>query len=138
MDTQVTVNTEQGLYVIPCGEGYSCLGFDHACKYADFAHVAEPNPALKGTLDGYKEYQRCLTAAQKFAERTQTRCLAFLSPQLIGLEGRRVEVTAYGDTYRFYVGKSTGWSPIHLEIKTRRSVGGMAACQHYDTVRVIR
>jgi len=24
----VTVNAEQELYVIPCGDGYSCLGFD--------------------------------------------------------------------------------------------------------------
>ena len=25
---QVTINAEQELYVIPCGKGYTCLGFD--------------------------------------------------------------------------------------------------------------
>jgi hypothetical protein len=39
---------------------------------------------------------------------------------------------------RFIVGKSTGWAPIHLEIKTRRSTGGAAAyVPDGATIRVI-
>ena len=61
-----------------------------------------------------------------------------LSPQLIGLEGYRVEVeTTYGETRRFIVGKSTGWKPIHLEIKTRRSLGGSGAEKAYKSVTVL-
>ena len=62
-----------------------------------------------------------------------------LSPQLIGLERMRVEVeTTYGETRRFWVGKSTGWKPIHLEVKTTRSLGGDPAARAYKSVRVVR
>lgn len=40
-------------------------------------------------------------------------------------EKRRVEVVYNdGTKSRFWVGKSTGWKPRYLEIKTRRSIGG--------------
>lgn len=65
--------------------------------------------------------------------------LSALSPQLSGLEGKRIEVvTTYGETRRFWVGKSTGWKPIHLEVKTSRSVGGEGAERTYASVRVLR
>jgi hypothetical protein len=68
-------------------------------------------------------------------ERASHRDLSDLSPQLTGLEGWRVEaVTTYGETRRFYVGKSTGWRPCHLEVLTRRSRGGMAAEKKYTSV----
>ena len=61
-----------------------------------------------------------------------------LSPQLKELVGFRVEVeTLDGETRRFIVGKSTGWKPIHLEVKTRRSLGGMAAEKLYKSVKKI-
>ena len=69
-------------------------------------------------------------------DRDTVRDLSDLSPQLVGLEGYRVEVeTTYGERRRFIVGKSTGWRPCHLEVKTRRSYGGEAAERHYRTVR---
>ncbi len=73
-----------------------------------------------------------LTAAQ----RDELRSDAGLSPQLIGLEGWRVEVeTTYGETRRFIVGKSTGWIPCHLEIARRDSFGGMSADKQYASVK---
>lgn len=56
--------------------------------------------------------------------------------------GERVEVTwkegwedyngygarTEGRKTRFYVGRSTGWKPIYLEIYSRRSMGGGAIC----------
>ncbi len=69
-------------------------------------------------------------------EREALRDNSDLTPQLVGLEGHRVEVIdAYGERRRFIVGKSTGWRPIHLEIKTRRSLGGEAASKQYKNVR---
>lgn len=62
-----------------------------------------------------------------------------LRPELVGLEGCRIEATdAEGNRYRFIVGRSTGWKPIHLEIKRSNSLGGMA-CRStgYTNVRVI-
>lgn len=59
-----------------------------------------------------------------------------LTPQLLNHEGWRVEVvTTYGETRRFYVGRSTGWKPCHLEIKRRDSDGGFSAEYKYQSVR---
>ncbi len=73
------------------------------------------------------------------AEREAVRSDANLSPQLVGLEGCRVEVLDKdGDTRRFQVGRSTGWMPCHLELHNRASHGGGSADREYATVRVIR
>lgn len=73
------------------------------------------------------------------AKRDRLRDNSDLSPQLIGLEGYRVEVvTLYGETRRFNVGKSTGWKPIHLEVHNKRSLGGIGAEKKYKSVTVIR
>lgn len=70
------------------------------------------------------------------AERDRLRDLSGLTPELVGLEGWRVEVvTTYGETRRFIVGRSTGWRPCHIEVKTRRSLGGWAAEPRYNNVR---
>lgn len=72
------------------------------------------------------------------AERAKVRDESDLTVALRGLEGHRVEVvTTYGEKRRFIVGKSTGWKPIHLEIKTRRSHGGGAAEKQYKSVRIL-
>jgi hypothetical protein len=69
-------------------------------------------------------------------ERDEYRDLSGLTKQLIGLEGWRVEVEdMYGDTRRFYVGRSTGWMPCHTEVKTNRSLGGLSADKEYKSVR---
>jgi hypothetical protein len=87
------------------------------------------------TLDGMTSEQ---WDSMSTAERERIRDYSGLSPQLKGLEHKRVEVVDdYGETRRFYVGMSTGWRPRHLEIKTRRSFGGMAADKHYQSVRVV-
>jgi hypothetical protein len=73
------------------------------------------------------------------AERDRLRSDDNLSPQLRGLEGCRVEVVdKYGERRRFIVGRSTGWRPCHLEVKTARSFGGMAADREYTSVHVIK
>ena len=74
--------------------------------------------------------------AMSAPERDAVRDLGDLTPQLEGLEGWRVEVvTTYGETRRFYVGRSTGWRPIHLEVSRRNSSGGMGAEKAYESVR---
>lgn len=72
-----------------------------------------------------------LTTAQRDAIRSKDG----LSPQLVGLEGWRVEVvTEYGETRRFIVGRSTGWIPCHLEVSRRNSFGGVGAEKKYKSV----
>lgn len=65
---------------------------------------------------------------------------AHLTPSLIGLEGCRVEVTnAEGEKRRFWVGKSTGWVPCHLEIARTNCYGGPAVFDDFgDNVRIVR
>jgi hypothetical protein len=141
MDTKVTTNAEQRLYVIPAGHGYSCLGFD-VCQDRTRAYkewLGEPfESRLVGSIEAYNYYLRTIDRVQQRCQQTHTRCTAELTPQLIGLENKRVEVeTTYGETRRFYVGKSTGFIPIHLEIARRNSSGGPAAMGPYKSVRVV-
>ena len=77
-------------------------------------------------------------------EKDRVRDNSGLTPQLIGLEGWRVEVVdCYSDEEgqpeprRFIVGKSTGWRPCHLELRNRRSRGGVCARDRYVSVRTI-
>lgn len=72
-------------------------------------------------------------------ERAVVRDLSGLTAQLIGLEGKRVEVenTYDNEKRRFWVGRSTGWRPCHLEIAKRTSQGGDPAEKSYKSVRVV-
>lgn len=71
--------------------------------------------------------------------RLAIRDLSELTPDLIGKEGMRVEVvTTYGETRRFWVGRSSGWCPCHLEVKRSDSLCGDPAERSYATVRVVR
>ncbi len=137
----VTVNASQRLFVIPCGGGYTCLGFDVCQDWVAKIAAELKRPDLApvesevGTLAAYARYQ----AASEAARLSPVRLQCMLTPQLIGLEHKRVEVVdCYGETRRFIVGKSTGWLPIHLEIKSRRSIGGGSVTgAPFKTVRVV-
>lgn len=72
------------------------------------------------------------------SEKERQRDYSGLTPQLVGLEGWRVEVvTNYDEVRRFIVGKSTGWLPCHLEVSRRDSLSGTAAESSYKSVRKI-
>jgi hypothetical protein len=87
---------------------------------------------------GGKEMDQKTWQSLTETEKAKVRDLSGLSWQLIGLEDYRVEVeTAYGETRRFIVGKSTGWKPCHLEIARRNSSGGPAAEKEYKRVTVL-
>lgn len=127
-----------GVYVTRCGDGVSCLGFAYAERIR--AAVGEwlakegqrPSEARRGlslaepgSPDAYRRYLAVMAQGAAYSRASGTRCPAELTPQLNGLEGKRVEVVdCYGERRRFYVGKSTGWLPIHLEIARRNSSGG--------------
>ena len=148
-EDKITINDEQRLYVIHEDYGYSCLGFDVAYNRALAIYrwidgpIAHSDTRLDlsniGKPEGYADYERAMQAGAEHARKTSTRCPAELTPQLIGLEGKRVEViTPDGERSRFYVGKSGGWCPVHLEIKQRNSSGGGAVYfPQGSTVRVI-
>lgn len=134
MSETVKINQDQCLYVIPSGKGYTCLGFDVAQKkteaVAKWCGRADlmPVPEEWGTLEGWERYEKAMAAGGEYNRATGLQCPAALIPRFIGREGERVEVEDKEEgKRRFYIGKSTGWFPIHLEIQRRDSTGGFAA-----------
>ena len=150
--SKITLNNEQQLYVIPCDGGYSCLGYDVCERRANALAlelekqhgIKRQTPAARGTLDRYAQYEALCQTASDINRRTGWRSSSELTPQLIGLENRRVEVVheftaGQPVKIRFIVGKSTGFIPCHLELKSSRSSGGGAVCLgDIKSVRVIR
>lgn len=135
------INKEQRLYVLKCGSGYSCLGFDVLDRRASrlAAELGQEWKERKGTLKAFAHYQQLLDVAREKNRTTKWRSTSELTPQLRGLEGYRVEVeTTYGEVRRFNVGRSTGFIPCHLEIHNARSLGGGAAEHEYKSVTIIR
>jgi len=144
----VGINAEQELYVIPDSHGYSCLGFDVLLsRYSAIAdwlrkeglQQTDLPPDARGSMRAYTAYRTLLDRAAGYCRRNKLRCPVELTPQLTGLEGKRVEVVdRHGERRRFIVGKSTGWLPIHLEIARRNSSGGPAVIgAPFQSVRIV-
>jgi hypothetical protein len=152
-----SINEEQGVYVMPCGSGFSCYGFDVLDRKARAvllwiveetngrALTLQEREALPrgfptpGTAEHFAACADVMDKGAKFNARTGKRCPAELVPALIGLEGARVEATVFGERVRFNVGRSTGWMPAHLQIHNARSHGGGALiADSVKDVRVIR
>lgn len=143
----VTANTEQELYVIPEGEGFTCLGFDVCLQRIDryATNLMVPVPKVeRGTMEAYQTMRGLVAALEEKYERTGEKPVADLTPQLIGLEGRTVRVVrSEGEPpVTFRVGKSAGWFPIHLEMDASDDpdsdgIGGMGCLHHYHSVEVV-
>lgn len=137
----ISVNKEQGVYVLKCGTGVSCLGFhvceDRTARLSDELKIHLDN-TRQGTKKHYLNYVRLTREAFKRYQQTKWRSSSELNPKLIGLEGKRIECTLHGEKTRFIVGKSTGFIPCHLEIKTSRSTGGGSITSDPDSIQNIR
>lgn len=138
-----SINKEQGLFVLSAGKGFSCLGFD-VCqnrteKLAAELGMPELVPARKGTKKAYNNYQKLVEVARDKNQKTGWRSKSQLIPELIGKEGKRVEVvTSWGEKVRFIVGKSTGFIPCHLELKRKDSIGGSSVTgAPFQSVKVV-
>jgi hypothetical protein len=140
----IAINHDQRLYVVPCGDGYSCWGFDVAEKKgrAIAAWLGKPDlmpELLIPSLQHFDAYQATMAAGAEYNRRTDARCEIDLIPALVPFEGKRVRVTeADGTTREFRVGKSTGWCPCHLEIERNSDGGGSAYIPDGATVELIR
>lgn len=138
----VTVNNDQRLYVIPCNGGFTCLGFD-VCQQRGKRLAAEMGSLFDapiGSIAAYERLKELQEIARLLNQKQGFRATCELHPALIGYEGRRVEVTMYGERVRFQVGRSTGWIPCHLQIHNSRSSGGGAISPDapISSLRVIR
>jgi hypothetical protein len=74
----VTLNTNLQLYVIPCGDGWSCLGFDVARDNSNLIadRLSQPNLSFGsddyGTLAGYAKYVAAIFAWGNSSLKLQT------------------------------------------------------------------
>jgi hypothetical protein len=132
MKNKVIFDAYTNLFTIDSNKSYSCLGLD-ICKTRATKLAAELNEKIAlDTLQPlalYSEYKRSQSQ---------------LTPELIGFEGKRVEVihrwpkSGEVQKSRFIVGKSMGWIPCHLTIKKSNSIGGEAVCfGQIQSVRVV-
>lgn len=145
---KVTLNNEQGLYVVHHGSGYTCLGFDvcvtrsrELSQWLSRHGVGElPSEPSRGTIAAYRRYALLCDTAAEICRRKNIRCDIELVPELTGKEGQCVEVVdCYGDRRRFIVGKSAGWMPIHLEMARSDSVDGCGVTgTPFRSVRVVQ
>jgi len=139
----ITLDNTRNLFVIGFDAGYTCLGFDvcqeRSVKMAEWLGVEPPNSSYWGTTQGYDRFQELVQLCRVRFEATGEKCPTELTSQLVGLEGKHVEVVdKWDERRRFVVGKSTGWVPCHLELKTRASRGGEAVMgAPFKSVRVI-
>ncbi len=129
----VTVNRQLGLFNIPAGKGYTCLGFEMCfLRTQEIARELgrqdlEPKESEKETLAGYETYRKATDAAKERFDKTGQPLTCGLESKLIGYEGKRVQVVdKHGETRSFVVGKSTGWIPCHIEKRSINSPDGPA------------
>jgi hypothetical protein len=86
-------------------------------RYAINLHIEMPQVA-RGTVAAYDTMRILQDALRAEYERTGEQAIAELSPLLVGVEGRTVEVeTLDGERRRFVVGKSSGFLPHHIELR---------------------
>jgi hypothetical protein len=140
---RVTLNAEQSLYVIDVGYGYTCLGFAVCQSWTrDIARELgrrDLEPTAFASLEAYREYERAVEEARDVHVRTGYRLRCHLTPQLTGLEHRRVEVIdSHEERREFVVGRSTGFIPIHLELSSERAhCGEPVTGAPFSSVRLI-
>jgi hypothetical protein len=127
----ITLNHDQKLYVIPCGQGFSCFGFDNARGHA--RHIADrlgrPELAFAageyGTLDGYATYQRAVQAWAASPLSRQT----YFDPGTPADASRVLEACRKsGDKVRLILGDTTtgeSWLDEHDVVGTIGRSGGM-------------
>jgi len=139
----LTLNTKDKLYVIGFAAGFTCIGFDvcqeRSIAMAKWLGVEEPSPSIWGTVDGYNRHRELVELCRVRFEKTKEKCPSELTPQLIGLEGKTVEVVdKFDEKRKFTVGTSTGWIPCHIEIKRKNSTGGHAVMgAPFKSIRVV-
>jgi hypothetical protein len=153
LEVYVTCNDEQRLYIVDHGDHLTTLGYD-VCAERTERILAELVGRLKvdekwldempdvdrGTPDAWNVYMTVLEMLKLACEDADEQAVYSQSPQLMGLEGWRVEVqdTPESATRRFIVGKSTGWAPCHLEILRSNADGGLPARHDYYMVTPIQ
>lgn len=140
-EDNVGIDPQSELYVIKRGDTISTWGWDvvkdRSERMALNLVIEDFEAPATGTREAWDTMQNLMDALKVQYDETGEKAIFDLTMDLVGLEGHRVEVVdREGDApRRFIVGRSTGWAPVHLEIKTTRSMGGEGARREYHSVR---
>lgn len=150
----VTLNHEQRLFVIPTGDGYSCLGFnrcfDETSQLAERLGEPPPREDQRGKIEQYLKYQDLLSKAREIAlgtwfHRNTPKAISDIL-ESARKSGSRLRLF-YGDTQTGRdwleehdvigtIGRSTGALKVPLLIASSRSMGGGPILDHC-IVRII-
>ena len=146
--TTITVDHKRGLYILQTEEYYSTHGIDVVQRRSEniikWIKGKGEEPIYKmveyATVHAYEQYKAIMNQAQEFCKKNNIQCEIELEAQLIGLEGKRVEVIdKYGEKRRFWVGRTTGWLPGHIELSKSNSSGGFLVMgTPFQKITVIR
>jgi len=123
---QVTINTEQKLYVIATGDGYSCFGFDNARDHANQIAQRLRRADLSFTLNdyaalaGYRKYEEAVSAWSQSALTKQTYFDPGTDPKAAAvLESRRQT----GNKVRLVLGDTRNGEPWLSEYDVVGKIG---------------
>ena len=142
MKKEVTANLEQKLYWIPCGKGFSCMGFEYT-KYLVDGLEKELKTELKtnfelGSIEIYKRYKELCTLGALTNAKDGFKSNLCLNQQLLPYKGKVIECEAYGQKLAFKVGMSMGWMPCLLEIEEGENGGcGIGYNSVFSNIKVI-
>ena len=134
---QVSIDRENRLYsfLLPNG-GWSCLGFDvvekRSQRLADWlrkqgVYVLTPESGTPGTHYAYTIYEERVEMARQLWIDRNIKCDIDLDIRLARYyeSKERIEILYEGEApERCYVGKSLGWMPCYILLKTKRSISG--------------
>ena len=124
--TGVTLKPEQALYVIPSGDGYTCLGFENARAHAQQIADALGDASLAftegdfGQLSGYDKHERAIQAWCKSSKTKDT----YFDPGTPEAVRRILErYRKSGDTLRIVLGDPETGRDWHEENDVVGTVG---------------
>lgn len=145
---QLKIDKQKQQYVFTQGSGVFPIGIALLAKrakaVAQWMGVAEPK-SKAGSFEHYTECMAMMEKGHQHAKRTGLQCNGNLSPQLVGYEGARVSVVDNaGYTRSFWVARTLGWMPSHLEVNRLPAIFGrdsdeddVLADETYQSVEVI-
>lgn len=138
---QLKIDKQKGLYVLTKGLGVFPIGIGLLAKrakaLAQWMGIAEPK-SEEGTPEHYTECMAMMDKGQLHAKRTGLKCTGNLNAQLVGYEGERVSVVDSAGQHRsFWVARTLGWMPGHLEIEFDNGEDGALASEIYQSVTLV-
>jgi hypothetical protein len=151
LELRITRNEADALYVIQTSESVTMYGYDVVLRDIDlmFTELAgrralpeeyidnAPIP-VRGSMEAWDLRVILMDQLKAVCAEQGEQAIFNLSPQLLGLEGWRVQaLTKYNETRRFIVGRSSGWAPCHIELARSNSNDGPAAEREYESVRTL-